>query len=520
MEKVYINNVDITDMITSFEVYEEMDKDLIIGSSVSTQIKLKLKNRDNQLEGMLDHPFLIGDKTYLVYDKPEKWTNSVSVTLYDQMILSNVPYDTRLVYPATISNQLDEMSQIIGIMIDKTTLSSQLLSKEVNWYDNTMIIRNYLGFIAQCDGKNAFIENDRIVFRSLAFATHDTDFCSDYELNELMTFSRVCYDDGLNILSKGDKTGKTLYVSSNNLYIEQSDIDRIYSLYNGLYFYSFKKFKCKDMGIKLTDLLSYGDITVMPLSIKRKVYGGEASDAIEMSADITIKNMDSVIIHDDPLSRIKHIQTIVNQNEAELHIVANEQENIKNDVGNIEKRINKAEIKLKPENIYLAVEKNFNELQSLYSKINMLYDTLQMQVTNLSNTNSISSASDFANYMEEYNPGLRLYPSSEWFDYALCSNMLFCNDTLICGTATYSQHLNEVFKNSVYNTYYIFEYVNGLYKWRQLTSDEIENMSDIYNAVVVDKDKVRIVSSKAGKSNSIEVSYEKGIKMTGNIYCC
>lgn len=71
MEHIIVNNVDITDLITSFEVYEEMDRDMIIGSAVSTQIKLKLRNRDNQLKNFLDYPFIIGNKTYLVYEKPE-----------------------------------------------------------------------------------------------------------------------------------------------------------------------------------------------------------------------------------------------------------------------------------------------------------------------------------------------------------------------------------------------------------------------------------------------------------------
>lgn len=366
MENITVNNVDITNLVTSFEVYEEMDKDLIIGSAISTQIKLKLRNRDNQLEGLLDYPFIIDNKTYLVFEKPEKWTKSVSLTLYDKMILTNVAYDTKLEYPVALSDQLDEISQIIGIAIDKATLSSQLLSKEVNWYDNTIIIRNYIGFIAQCDGKNAFIENDKIVFKGLTEQSHTTDFCSDYELNELITFSRVCFDDGLNILAKGDDTDKTLYVSSNNSYIEQSDIDRIYSMYNGLSFYSFKKFKCKDVGIKLTDLLSYGDITIMPLSIKRRVYGGEAKDSVELSGDITIKNADSVIVKENASLKIKRIQTIVDQNKQTLQIVAKKQDELGSQ---------QAEFKLSLDEIKETVKKTDENVEMIFKDFNVYLET-------------------------------------------------------------------------------------------------------------------------------------------------
>lgn len=330
MEKVTVNNVDITDLITSFEVYEEMDRDFIIGSAVSTQIKVKLRNRDNLLQDLMDYPFVIGNKTYIIYEKPEKWTQSISVTLYDKMIFSNIAYQTGLVYPTTVREQLYEMASLMKVDIDQSTLSDELLGKEVNWYDNTIIIRNYIGFIAQCDGKNAFIENDKIVFRGIAVDTHEVDFCSDYELNELITFTRVCYDNGLNILYRGNETKHTLYMSSNNLYVTQEDIDRIYEMYKDFSFCSFKKFKCKGNSIHLTDLVKYNDIIIMPLSIKRKVYGGEATDSVELTGDITIKNADSVVVKYDQMTKIRKIQTTVDQNTQTLTIIAEQTEgNIK-----------------------------------------------------------------------------------------------------------------------------------------------------------------------------------------------
>ncbi len=366
MENVIVNGIDITDLVISFESYDEMNENMIIGSAVSRQIKLKIKNKDNQLEGMLDYPFIIGNKTYIVYEKPEKWTKNISVTLYDYMILSNIVYDTKIEYPTTVSTQLDEMSKLMNISIDKTSLSEELLNKTVDWYDNTMIIRNYIGFIAECDGKNAFVEDDRIVFKSLATSTHITDFCSDYELNELLTFTRVCYDDGLIIpLSAGDETGKTLYISFNNSYIEQSDVERIYKMYHGLSFYSFKKFKCKIDRLELTDLVSYDDIVIMPLSIKRTVYGGEARDSLELAGDITIKNADSVIVKEDPLKRIKRIQTTVDQSNAKIEIIAKEQEGISG---------RQSELEVSLDNVFASVESVESRIENL-SERNLIIRT-------------------------------------------------------------------------------------------------------------------------------------------------
>lgn len=114
METVTVNGKDITNLILSFEQYEEIDIENsgIIGSCVSTQIKMKIKNKDGQLNQLLDYPFMIGNKTYIVYERPEKWTKSISLTLYDLMIKTNVAYDTKLEYPVTLSQQIDEMVSI------------------------------------------------------------------------------------------------------------------------------------------------------------------------------------------------------------------------------------------------------------------------------------------------------------------------------------------------------------------------------------------------------------------------
>ena len=315
MEKIIVNNVDITKFVTSFEMYDEMDTDTIIGSTISTQVKLKLNNKGGQLTELLDYPFLIGNKTYIIYEKPSRWTQSISLVLYDQMILTNIPYETELPEKTTIEAQLEEMSQLVGIEIDKSTLSQDVLNRQVDWQDKTMVIRTYLGYIAQCDGKNAYVENDKIVFRVLCEDAHNIDFCSNYEINELIIITRVYYNNGTVIYSRGNKSNNTLYLDSNNRYVNESDVERIFSLYDHLSFYSFRNFKCrKTQDIKLTNLITYNGMTFMPISIKRKINGGEAKDSLELSGDIQIKNAEDVTISTNPNEEVKKM--IVDQVES------------------------------------------------------------------------------------------------------------------------------------------------------------------------------------------------------------
>lgn len=370
MENVILNGNDITHLVTSFEVYEEMDNEHIIGNAVSTQIKIKLRNKDIQLTDQLDYPFYIGNKAYIVYEKPEKWTGVISLTLYDKMILANRAYDTNIEYPSTVSEQLDEMSAVIGLDIDKSTLSEAVLEKEVKWYDSSMIMRKYLGFIAQCDGKNVYIEGNSIVFRPIATTSHSISFCSGYELNESITFTRICYDNGVTEpLEKGTDIGKTLYVSKENSYIEQSDIDRIYEMYNGLSFYSFKQFRCRDIdGISLTDLVVYHDITVLPFSIKRTVHGGSAKDSLEMSGDITIANADTVIVKEDVNLKIRRIQATVDQNEATMEIIAQQSSNNADEIG---------KLLVSTDEIRTEVKKKVGE-DEIISKINQTAEAIKI----------------------------------------------------------------------------------------------------------------------------------------------
>lgn len=364
MENIYVNGIDITSLVSSLEFFDEMEQDKVIGCALSTQVKLKLKNKDNLLDQLMDYPFVIGNKSYYVYDKPEKWTKNISVTLYDKMIFTNIAYKTKLLYPTTVSNQLDEMSNLAGIAIDKNTLSENILLKPVNWYDNTIIIRNYIGFIAECDGKNAFIENDKIVFKPIAVQSLNTNFCSDFEINESITFTRVCFDNGLIIpLEKGDETGKTLYVSNNNPYIEQTDIDRIYDMYNGLSFTSCKKLKCRNVDdIKITDILNYHNVSTIVLSLKRKVYGGSAKDSLDISSNLTLKNVDTVIVKDNQDLRIKKIQTNIDQNNAKLEIIAEEVNENTQKVAELEISTEGivSEIKEQKETLYLIETGQYN----------------------------------------------------------------------------------------------------------------------------------------------------------------
>ena len=366
--KVYIKKgtatpVEITDLVVSFNSSNSMQEDRLLGNTPSMMLDLDLNNTDGVLSDCAGNTFLIdlkeADSTeiptqeFIVQEAPEKYTKKLSLNLYDVMIKFNKPYKSSLAYEKdkypTISQQLDEMSNLAGVRIDKTGLSNTVLNKKAQWIDTTIIMRDYIGWIAELSGTNALInESNTLVFRNLFTADHDIEFTSDFEKTDLITISRVAYDDGVNLIASGNDTGKTIYIDANNSYCDsQTYTDAILAKYNGQSFYggmsSLKTFG-KDT-IKLGDTATYDGNKCIVLSIKRKYVGTQS--VVELDGEVALKNVDSVVTKVSDKVRIKRLQVKVDQDANKLEIVAKNLEDAKGDVGNLQVETNKIKTQVK-----------------------------------------------------------------------------------------------------------------------------------------------------------------------------
>lgn len=367
--KVYIKKgtatpVEITDLVVSFNSSNSMQEDRLLGNTPSMMLDLDLNNTDGVLSDCAGNTFLIDLKEadsagiptqeFIVQEAPEKYTKKLSLNLYDVMIKFNKPYKSSLAYEKdkypTISQQLDEMSRLAGVSIDKTGLSNTVLNKKAQWIDTTIIMRDYVGWIAELSGTNAFInESNTLIFRNLFAADHDIEFTSDFEKTDLITVSRVAYDDGVNLITSGNDTGKTIYIDANNSYCDsQTYTDAILAKYNGQSFYGMSGLKTfgKDT-IRLGDTATYDGNKCIVLSIKRKYVGTQS--VVELDGEVALKNVDSVVTKVSDKVRIKRLQVKVDQDANKLEIVAKNLEDAKGDVGNLQVETNK--IKTQVENI-------------------------------------------------------------------------------------------------------------------------------------------------------------------------
>ena len=350
-------DLDVTHRLTEYKSSISFANGYIIGNVPTMQLNLKFDNYDGILDDLdITQYWTVQEnencevKYFKVYDQPEKYTKSLCLKLYDDNYELDVPYTTQLSYPVTIKDQLDEIETLTGFSIVRTNIPAYILEKEVSWYDNTIIIRNYLGWIAELFGANVFASGkgslEFVQVTKDAFAKTDT--LTNYEKNELYCVSRIYYENGLNPLEKGDTAGNTIFLDSNNLYLtdEQNLIDKLYDQLNGLTFYSTKSISMISIDNLLPGcLVNYNDefnFMVTDLSITYK--GGEFSIS-EVDGNTPTKNEERVIKKITNSTRIRKLQITQDQEKLKLDIVAKEQEDLNTKMGELS--LSNEEIKTK-----------------------------------------------------------------------------------------------------------------------------------------------------------------------------
>ena len=330
-------DLNVTHRLLGYKLSVAFAEGYLIGNVPTIQLDLKFDNYDGILNNLDIEVYWEVQETetslkryFKIYDQPEKYTKTLSLKLYDDAHELDIAYDTKIEYPTTISAQIEEIMDLTGFVIDVSNLPKEVLNKEVAWYDNTIVIRNYLGWIAEIGGCNLFTtDKQTFSFQLLTSAIFsETDTLTNYEKNENYKITRVYAENGLNPLTKGDTSGNTLFLDPNNLYVtdDQSIIDRIYDQLNGLEFYSAKSVDMIAIDNLLPGkLINYNnEFNFMITSMENTFKGGEF---LYCGADgtVTTKNEERVIKRISNSTRIRKLQVIQDQEALRLDIIAKNQ---------------------------------------------------------------------------------------------------------------------------------------------------------------------------------------------------
>lgn len=366
--KVYVNNTDISSLITSLTSNIEFSNDALIGNAPSMELSMKANNENGEFDTLLDSPFILKkeDGTQLgvfnVIEKPERMTSELTLELYDNMVKTNINYDSQLAFPTTIKNILDEISDIIVVDIDYSQMDAQILNQSINFWDNTELIRSHLRWIAEKAAGNFFADvSGGLVFIPFSTTTKHTipkDDVEQFEKIENFILSGVLFDNGINPMLSGTETNNVLYLDSqdeDNPYIStQSDVDFIYGKLNGLSFWTSNNIKIAESdSLQLGEIINIANnFTTIPISIK-KTFLNATYDILEISGEISTKDKSKVIRVPSVNTKIKRLKTIVDQNEATLNIVSQ----------NVEENTNKiGELELSVDNISLEVSESIENI--------------------------------------------------------------------------------------------------------------------------------------------------------------
>lgn len=350
MFRLFINNEEYTDYIVSNpEISGQFVEDTIIGNTPSLALNLTLDNTDKIFDNLLDFPFVIKDEEkaigyFFVVEAPERMTNQLYLEMYDSMSLTDIRYESKLKYPTTLRDQLDEMSRLLKMPIDYTAIPQDMVTRTVGMYDNTLSIRNHLSMIAEAYACNVYAkETGGLIFKRISSKTkhHITENDVeqfDKEMLEEFTISKVTFDDTVLLLEAGTNEKNTLYLTQDNMYIDdQKTVDYIYSVINGLSIYSVQDLKIAAVNdARLGDIIEFdGYFRYMVLDFKTTYLNGEYNIQ-EMNGRINTKNLETMQTTVPSDVKIKRLKVLVDQNETSLKILAQKQEGLNNKISEIE----------------------------------------------------------------------------------------------------------------------------------------------------------------------------------------
>jgi hypothetical protein len=257
---------DLSEYVSSFNekfYFDTADTFKLIGQFSSREYALTVDNSYKFIDSknLLNYEFkvyyeLINDEnsTYIdenyfkIYNAPERFTDTLTITGNDNACLFDVYYTSELDYTSgniTIKDQLEEMKSIVGIDIDYSNVDESILNKAVTTIDTTSTCRSYIKWIAELNCSNAIANGNTVVFKPLYTESQyevSLEGTSDLYKGEEYEITGVSFNLAeLLVYEAGTDDGNVYSLDTTNRYIlSQDEVDFIYSKMKGLKMISFE----------------------------------------------------------------------------------------------------------------------------------------------------------------------------------------------------------------------------------------------------------------------------------------
>ena len=346
--KIYFDNVLINeDYYKSLtNTHNLFNGNFILGSTASNTFTLELDvlatSTTPEVIKITDND---EDYATLVIDKVEdvdKYTKSYKLT--DKLVDLNYYYDASEFInqnggSALTSEILADMCSKIGLEVDENI--NWINDIPVTWYDNTILAREYAGYIAEINAGYIFIlPNGKLTIKQHKMTskyTINVDDCENFTLGERHIISKVVYDNGIVKYEAGDEIGNTLYLDTNNVFIvSQEQVTNIYNSIVGFEFYSVETGNCPiNKDVRAGDVITFVDgdneyptIANIDLSYNGGWNGG-------YSLDINTERQEETDLIGNN-TKIRGIVSRLNRDEAKLEVIATQTDDNTEEIGNLQ----------------------------------------------------------------------------------------------------------------------------------------------------------------------------------------
>lgn len=282
--QIYINDKEINHIYSYRKKFPLLNnKEFILGLTPEQSIEIEIDKRElpesyntiKAFSGLEEEPIPEGiftiqkpieDDEYKVKIKAVDNMHKLDTQNYDGSILMN-KYGGQ----APLGMIAQDVCNQCGVELGSKSFLND--DKIAAVYDNRIKARVIIGYIAASAGGFACFGRDgKLYIKSFGEnkINFDINLFGDYIWGDKLKISRVSYEDGILDYKFGDKSGATIYINQNNIYIiDEDQVKKIYEKLKGLEIYSFSKGKtiidpAYDVGDILTidgkDILYQGEI--------------------------------------------------------------------------------------------------------------------------------------------------------------------------------------------------------------------------------------------------------------------
>jgi hypothetical protein len=339
-----IERIEISDPLIDIQ-----QKIFYLGQFASKQIIIKFKNTEgipiegnvelsiatlvnNEWEEVPIGQFLIETNTEDYYTNNKLTCLDYAVKMKTNCDFSNlIVAEDRTITPVSLETLLQWICNHYEVELGSypETNKDYLIST----YDNTLSGKYYISLIAELMASNAHFGRDGKLYiipakqtpieRINALKSESFTTTSSY------TISKVIYDDGTRKVELGNDDEDTLFIRSENMFVldeHETLINNIYEAVNGLKIDSLKIENYGDVSLDCWDLITYeldGE-EYTTINNNKIVYQQTIMGTIDVSIPTETQVSTTNIYDADDKTKIRRLQTQINQVDAALKIVAEE----------------------------------------------------------------------------------------------------------------------------------------------------------------------------------------------------